>query len=140
MERPDLPQGLPEGLDAWMARRQPPGPNIGSSLGPPRIRIDGRDDGPPGDRPPFIARDRLGPPGPNGMNQPWFMSPPWALGGSGLVVTLLVLFFVAVGLCLYLDRRRAKKQARQAAATGANADRGTSAEALRSMGSTAHQD
>ena len=57
-----------------------------------------------------------------------------------LAIPLLVLFFVAVGLCLYLDRRRAKKQARQAAATGANADRGTSAEALRSMGSTAHGD
>ena len=52
----------------------------------------------------------------------------------------LLLFFVAVGLCLYLDRRRAKKEARQAAATGASADRGTSAEALRSMGSTAHED
>ena len=46
-------------------------------------------------------------------------------------IPLLLLFFVAVGLCLYLDRRRAKKEARQAAATGASADRGTSAEALR---------
>lgn len=54
-----------------------------------------------------------------------------------LAIPLLVLFFVAVVLCLYLDRRRAKKAAKQAAATGASADRGTSAEALRSMGSTA---
>ena len=48
--------------------------------------------------------------------------------------------FVAVALCLYLDRRRAKKAAKQAAATGASADRGTSAAALRSMGSTAVED
>ena len=50
--------------------------------------------------------------------------------------TLLVLFFVAAGLCLYLDRRRARKQDRRAAATGESADRGTSAEQLRSLGST----
>jgi len=54
-----------------------------------------------------------------------------------LAVPLLALFFVAAGLCLYLDRRKAKRQARQAEATGASADRGTSAEELRSLGSTA---
>lgn len=54
-----------------------------------------------------------------------------------LAIPLLVLFFVAVGLCLWLDRRRARKQARQAAATGESADRGTAAEQLRSLGSTA---
>ncbi|MDO4919489.1 twin-arginine translocase subunit TatC [Kocuria sp.] len=54
-----------------------------------------------------------------------------------LAIPLLVLFFVAAGLCLYLDRRRARRQARQAAATGESADRGTSPEQLRSMGSTA---
>ena len=54
-----------------------------------------------------------------------------------LAVPLLALFFVAAGLCLYLDRRKARRQARQAEATGASADRGTSAEELRSLGSTA---
>lgn len=54
-----------------------------------------------------------------------------------LAIPLLVLFFVAVGLCLYLDRRRARKRRKQQAATGASADRGTSADELRSLGSTA---
>jgi signal transduction histidine kinase len=103
----ELPQGLArmqltDGRVLWMARRQPPGANIGGGIGP-RVRIEGRDDrgGPPGDRPPFMQRDRDGPPGP-GMGPmngpPWFMAPPWALGGSGLIVTLLVLFFaIAAG-------------------------------------------
>ncbi|GAA2115762.1 twin-arginine translocase subunit TatC [Kocuria atrinae] len=51
-----------------------------------------------------------------------------------LAIPLLVLFFVAVGLCLFLDRRRAKKAAKREAATGMTADSATSADDLRKMG------
>ncbi|MCM3689364.1 twin-arginine translocase subunit TatC [Kocuria rosea] len=51
-----------------------------------------------------------------------------------LAVPLLLLFFVAVGLCLVLDRRRARREARRAAATGATADAATSADALGRLG------
>ena len=50
---------------------------------------------------------------------------------------MALLFLVAEALAHVLDRRKAKRQARQAEATGASADRGTSAEELRSLGSTA---
>lgn len=51
-----------------------------------------------------------------------------------LAVPLLTLFFVAVGLCLLLDRRRARREARRAAATGATADAATSADELERLG------
>jgi sec-independent protein translocase protein TatC len=51
-----------------------------------------------------------------------------------LAVPLLLLFFVAVGLCLLLDRRRARREARREAATGSSADAGTSAEELERLG------
>ncbi|KLU11320.1 twin-arginine translocase subunit TatC [Kocuria sp. SM24M-10] len=51
-----------------------------------------------------------------------------------LAVPLLTLFFVAVGLCLLLDRRRARREERRAAATGASADAATSADALERLG------
>ena len=106
----ELPPGLArmqlsDGRVLWMARRQPPGPNMGGGMGP-RVRLEGRIEGreergePGGGRPPFGTREmRDGAPGPGPMNgPPWFMAPPWALGGSGLVVTLLVLFFaIAAG-------------------------------------------
>lgn len=51
-----------------------------------------------------------------------------------LAVPLLTLFFVAVGLCLLLDRRRARREARRASATGATADAATSADELERLG------
>ncbi|ALU40156.1 preprotein translocase subunit TatC [Kocuria flava] len=51
-----------------------------------------------------------------------------------LAVPLLALFFVAVVLCLLLDRRRARREARRAAATGAGADAATAAEDLDRLG------
>ncbi|MEX5271317.1 twin-arginine translocase subunit TatC [Kocuria sabuli] len=51
-----------------------------------------------------------------------------------LAVPLLTLFFVAVGLCLLLDRRRARREARRASATGATADAATSADELGRLG------
>ncbi|MFI7481943.1 twin-arginine translocase subunit TatC [Kocuria sp. M1R5S2] len=51
-----------------------------------------------------------------------------------LAVPLLALFFVAVGLCLVLDRRRARRAARLAETTGASADAGTSADELERLG------
>jgi sec-independent protein translocase protein TatC len=51
-----------------------------------------------------------------------------------LAVPLLTLFFVAVGLCLLLDRRRARKEARLAAGTGASADVATPADELGRLG------
>ncbi|WP_298590051.1 twin-arginine translocase subunit TatC [uncultured Kocuria sp.] len=51
-----------------------------------------------------------------------------------LAVPLLTLFFVAVGLCLLLDRRRARKEERLAAGTGAAADVATPADELGRLG------
>jgi sec-independent protein translocase protein TatC len=51
-----------------------------------------------------------------------------------LAIPLLSLFFVAVGLCLLLDRRRARREARRASATGATADAATSADELERLG------
>lgn len=51
-----------------------------------------------------------------------------------LAIPLLALFFVAVAMCLFLDRRRARKAAKREAATGVVADQATSAEELRKMG------
>ncbi|MFE7630491.1 twin-arginine translocase subunit TatC [Kocuria sp. NPDC057446] len=51
-----------------------------------------------------------------------------------LAVPLLTLFFVAVGLCLLLDRRRARKEARLAAGTGDAADVATPADELGRLG------
>ncbi|MFF0944876.1 twin-arginine translocase subunit TatC [Kocuria sp. CPCC 205300] len=51
-----------------------------------------------------------------------------------LAVPLLTLFFVAVGLCLLLDRRRARREARRASATGATAGAATSADELGRLG------
>lgn len=51
-----------------------------------------------------------------------------------LAIPLLALFFVAVAMCLFLDRRRARKAAKREAATGVAADNATSAEELRKMG------
>lgn len=51
-----------------------------------------------------------------------------------LAIPLLALFFVAVAMCLFLDRRRARQAAKREAATGVVADNATSAEELRKMG------
>lgn len=51
-----------------------------------------------------------------------------------LAIPLLLLFFVAVGLCLLLDRRRAKRAAKREARTATTADTATSAEELRNLG------
>ncbi|MBD2761515.1 MULTISPECIES: twin-arginine translocase subunit TatC [unclassified Candidatus Sulfotelmatobacter] len=51
-----------------------------------------------------------------------------------LAIPLLALFFVAVGVCLFLDRRRARKAAKREADTGMVADSATSAQELRKMG------
>lgn len=51
-----------------------------------------------------------------------------------LAIPLLALFFVAVFLCLWLDRRRARRAARREAATGADADAATPPEQLRRLG------
>lgn len=48
----------------------------------------------------------------------------------------LLLFFLAVALCLILDRRKAKRAAAREAETGLGADSATSAEDLRAMGRT----
>ncbi|WJZ68397.1 twin-arginine translocase subunit TatC [Kocuria rosea] len=51
-----------------------------------------------------------------------------------LAIPLLVLFFVAVGLCLLLDRRRAHRDARRAEATGEGADTATSTDEIHRLG------
>ncbi|MGX5359403.1 twin-arginine translocase subunit TatC [Kocuria sp. KH4] len=57
-----------------------------------------------------------------------------------LAVPLLALFFVAVGLCLLLDRRRARREQRRAAATGASADAATSDDELERLGRDPRED
>ncbi len=57
-----------------------------------------------------------------------------------LAVPLLALFFVAVGLCLLLDRRRARREERRAAATGASADAATSDDELERLGRDPRED
>lgn len=49
-------------------------------------------------------------------------------------VPLVALFFVAVGLCLLLDKRRARKEAKRAATTGATANEASSLDELKRMG------
>ena len=51
-----------------------------------------------------------------------------------LAIPLVALFFVAIGICLTLDRRRAKKQQKNERQTGSSADEGTSTESLKNMG------
>ncbi|GLC62514.1 hypothetical protein PLESTB_001908000 [Pleodorina starrii] len=51
-----------------------------------------------------------------------------------LAVPLLTLFFVAVGLCLLLDRRRARRHARRAEATGARAGTATPTDEIHRLG------
>lgn len=57
-----------------------------------------------------------------------------------LAVPLLLLFFVAVALCLLLDRRRAKKRRAAGEETDATADRATSLEDLRRVGTRTEVD
>lgn len=56
-----------------------------------------------------------------------------------LALPLLALFFVAVGLCLLLDKRRARRSAKRAAATGATADEATSLVEIEQMGRAAEK-
>lgn len=56
-----------------------------------------------------------------------------------LAIPLLLLFFVAVGLCLFLDRRRARRAAKREASTGLTADTATSMEDLQAMGTDQHR-
>lgn len=51
-----------------------------------------------------------------------------------LAIPLVTLFFVAIGICLFLDRRRSKKQRQIEAHVGSSADKATSADALKDMG------
>lgn len=50
-----------------------------------------------------------------------------------LMAPLLILFFAAVGICMWNDRRRDRREAQLAAGTGVDADQATSAEALRNL-------
>lgn len=51
-----------------------------------------------------------------------------------LAIPLITLFFVAIGICLYLDRRRSKKQQQNEAQIGSSADKATSTDSLKDMG------
>lgn len=51
-----------------------------------------------------------------------------------LAIPLVALFFVAIGICLTLDRRRIKKQQKNESQIGSSADEATSTESLKNMG------